>query len=115
MLFARDLAHDVRSGRLTPLDLVNLCAQAIDEHEKDVRAFAVLDLDAARTAAQAPGQADRPLAGLPFAVKDILDTRELPTEYNSPIFAGHRPATDAPVVSQARRGGGVLLGKTVTT
>ncbi|MFG1463650.1 amidase [Xanthobacter sp. DSM 24535] len=115
MLFARDLAHDVRSGRLTPLDLVNLCAQAIAEHEEDVRAFAALDLDAARAAAQVPGRADRPLAGVPFAVKDILDTRELPTEYNSPAYAGHRPAADAPVVTQAKRGGAVLLGKTVTT
>ncbi|MFG1428986.1 amidase [Roseixanthobacter glucoisosaccharinicivorans] len=115
MLLARDLAHDVRSGRLTPLDLVDMCDQAIAAQDAQVRAFAVLDLAAARAAAQAPGQADRPLAGLPFAVKDILDTRELPSEYNSPIYAGHRPASDAPVVSQARRGGGVLLGKTVTT
>ncbi|MFG1396814.1 amidase [Roseixanthobacter pseudopolyaromaticivorans] len=115
MLLARDLADDVRSGRLTPLDLVNLCAQAIEEHEQDVHAFAALDLDAARATAQVPGRAETPLAGVPFAVKDILDTRELPTEYNSPIYAGHRPAADAPVVSQGRRGGGVLLGKTVTT
>jgi Asp-tRNA(Asn)/Glu-tRNA(Gln) amidotransferase A subunit family amidase len=48
-------------------------------------------------------------------VKDIIDTADFPTEYGSAIYAGHRPRTDAAVVSQIRRAGGIVLGKTVTT
>ena len=62
-----------------------------------------------------PGLATRPLAGLAVAVKDIIDTRDLPTSYGSPIYFGHRPVIDAPVVRQVKRAGGLIPGKTVTT
>jgi amidase len=48
-------------------------------------------------------------------VKDIFDTADLPTEYGSPIYKGHRPAADAACVAAARAAGAVILGKTVTT
>ena len=48
-------------------------------------------------------------------VKDIIDTSEMPTEYGSPIYAGHRPKSDAACVALSRRAGAVLLGKAVTT
>jgi amidase len=52
---------------------------------------------------------------MPVGVKDIFDTAELPTEYGSPIYKGHRPAADAACVAAARAAGAVILGKTVTT
>ena len=48
-------------------------------------------------------------------MKDIFDTADFPTAYGSPIYAGHRPKTDAAMVMAVRRAGGVILGKTVTT
>ena len=39
----------------------------------------------------------------------------MPTEYGSPIYAGHRPKVDAALVALIRRAGGTLIGKTVTT
>ena len=48
-------------------------------------------------------------------MKDIFDTVDFPTSYGSPIYAGHRPKTDAAMVMVVRRAGGVILGKTVTT
>jgi Asp-tRNA(Asn)/Glu-tRNA(Gln) amidotransferase A subunit family amidase len=56
-----------------------------------------------------------PLRGLPVGIKDIMDTVDFPTEYNSPIYRGHRPVADASVVTMVRRAGGIVLGKTVTT
>ncbi|HEX5997430.1 MAG TPA: amidase, partial [Jiangellales bacterium] len=56
-----------------------------------------------------------PLHGIPVGVKDIIDTADLPTEYGSPIYTGHRPANDAEVVSRLRAAGAVIVGKTVTT
>ncbi len=55
------------------------------------------------------------LRGVPVGVKDILDTFDLPTQYGSPIYAGHRPRADAAVVALTRRAGGAILGKTATT
>ncbi len=56
-----------------------------------------------------------PLRGLPVGLKDIYDTADMPTEYGSAAYKGHRPATDASSVTMLRRAGGVMLGKTVTT
>ncbi|NIE66296.1 amidase [Burkholderia sp. Ax-1719] len=56
-----------------------------------------------------------PLAGLPVGVKDLIDTDDMPTSYGSPIWRGHRPQADAPVVAQLRELGALLFGKTVTT
>ena len=56
-----------------------------------------------------------PVHGLPFAVKDIMDTADMPTGYGSPIYEGYRPRADAACVAMTRAAGGVLLGKTVTT
>ena len=51
---------------------------------------------------------------MPIGVKDIIDTADLPTEMGSPIYRGHRPATDAACVALTRAAGAVILGKTVT-
>ena len=115
MLSALDLARRIEAGELTPRDAVELCAEAIAVREKDVGAFAALDLDAARRAADAPGLASLPLRGVPVAFKDIFATADLPTQYGSPIYAGYRPPADATAVALTRRAGGVVIGKTVTT
>jgi amidase len=59
--------------------------------------------------------ASAPLAGVPVAVKDIIDTADMPTEFNSPAYKGRRPARDAMVVERLRAAGASILGKTVTT
>ncbi len=112
MLHALDLAADLASGRLAPATLHARIAEALAREEPQVQAFAALDLD---VAAAAMAAATGPLAGLPVGVKDVFDTADLPTTYGSPVYAGHRPACDAAIVSMARRAGGVVLGKTRTT
>jgi Asp-tRNA(Asn)/Glu-tRNA(Gln) amidotransferase A subunit family amidase len=115
MLSALDLAGHIEAGELTPRAVVEMCAEAIAAHEKDVRAFTVLDLDGARRAAEDKNLIALPLRGLPVAFKDIYVTADFPTEYGSPIYAGHRPASDAAAVVMARNAGGIGIGKTVTT
>ncbi len=53
--------------------------------------------------------------GLPFGAKDIFETRDLPTAYGSPLYAGRRGAHDAALIQELTRAGAVLLGKTHTT
>ena len=55
------------------------------------------------------------LSGIPFGVKDIIETKGLATEYGSAIYKGRMGAEDAAIVRQLRQRGGVLLGKTHTT
>ncbi len=55
------------------------------------------------------------LHGIPIAVKDLIDTVDMPTGYGSAIYEGHRPAADAACVALARAAGAIILGKTVTT
>lgn len=84
--------------------------------EPHVRAMTALAKpEAALDAADADEAASGALAGLAVAVKDIFDTSELTTAYGSPIYAGHRPASDATIVTLIRRLGGVVIGKTVTS
>ena len=56
-----------------------------------------------------------PLIGVPFGIKDIIDSCDMPTEYGSPIYRGHQPKNDAACVALGRKAGGILMGKTVTT
>ncbi|MBI4886978.1 MAG: amidase [Acidobacteria bacterium] len=55
------------------------------------------------------------LDGVPFGVKDIIETRGLATEYGSPIYRGRIGAVDAAIVADLRRRGAILVGKTHTT
>ena len=58
---------------------------------------------------------DGALNGIPFGVKDIIETQGLATEYGSAIYKGRIGTADAAIVRELRRRGGVLLGKTHTT
>ncbi len=55
------------------------------------------------------------LSGVPVAVKDLIDTADMPTAYGSKIFEGHRPKKDAWIVQRLREAGAIIFGKTVTT
>jgi Asp-tRNA(Asn)/Glu-tRNA(Gln) amidotransferase A subunit family amidase len=115
MLRALELARRLEAGDITPAQIVVLCAEALAKREPEVGAFVALDVEGAHKAAQAEWLAGTPLRGLPIAFKDIFDTADFPTEYGSPIYAGHRPRTDAALAALVRRNGGVMLGKTVST
>lgn len=117
MLSALELAGRIEDGELAPADVVDLCAEAIARREEEVGAFAILDVERMRKRAQdrAAELIAAPLRGLPVGVKDLYDTADFPTAYGSPIYAGHRPASDAALVSMIRRAGGLILGKTVMT
>jgi Asp-tRNA(Asn)/Glu-tRNA(Gln) amidotransferase A subunit family amidase len=117
MLSALNLARRIESGTLTPVQVVDLCAEAIAAHEDEVGAFIQLDIERARTNAlgSAEALAAAPLRGLPVGFKDIFDTADFATAYGTTIYAGHRPVSDAAAVSMVRRAGGIVIGKTVST
>jgi Asp-tRNA(Asn)/Glu-tRNA(Gln) amidotransferase A subunit family amidase len=112
-LTATEAARAIAAGRLSPAELMEACLARAAARDGAVRAFVHLDPALARrSAADArPG----PLHGIPIAVKDVIDTADMPAGYGSPIWAGHRPRGDAASVAAARAAGAVVMGKTVTT
>jgi amidase len=116
-LTATEIVSAIGSGRASSEAVVRACLDRIAEREPVVHAFAHLEPAAAMAAARAFDRGGRhgPLAGVPFGVKDIIDTFDLPTEWGTPIHRGRRPGRDAACVALSRKAGGVLLGKTVTT
>ena len=110
-LTATDAARAIHAGTLAPTDLMEACLDRLAAREPVVQAMAFLDPAQARATTPQTG----PLHGLPIGVKDVLDTADMPSEYNSPIWHGHRPRADAACVAWAKAAGAVVLGKTVTT
>jgi len=116
-LTASQVVRAIEDGRTTCEAVTRACLERIALREPQVGAWEYLDpaqtIEEARALDAGPRRG--PLHGVPFGVKDIIDTADMPTGYGSPIFAGHRPAADAACVALSRRAGALLLGKTVTT
>ena len=116
-LTAREIAQGVNEGRWTAEAVIRAFLERCDEIDDRVQAWAALDPDLAIEQARAVDRdgRDKPLAGVPFGVKDIFETADYATEYGSPIYKGYRPRADAACVALARAAGAVILGKTRTT
>ena len=116
-LSAREAARQIAERRITAEALVTAYLDRIAAREAVVGAWQYLDREQAlATARQRDAEAPRgPLHGVPIAVKDLIDTVDMPTAYGSAIYRGHRPAADASCVALARAAGAIVVGKTVTT
>ena len=114
---AREIAARVARRELSAEAVARAFVERVEALEPGILAWQ--HFDAAQVVAQAQAVdragAQGALAGVPIAVKDLIDTADMPTTYGSPIYAGHRPAVDAAVVASVREAGGVVMGKTVTT
>lgn len=106
-LSALAIATEIEAGRLTPQAIFERSQAIIDAREEDLQVFTHHNDDLA------PGEG--PLRGIGVGIKDVFDTRDMPTAYGSPIYAGHRPVADAALVSMLKSAGASLAGKTVTT
>ncbi len=71
-------------------------------------------IEEARAADRAAEVDRRPLHGIPFSVKDVTETLDLPTTYGSVAFRDHRTDFEAAIVTQLRRAGAILVCKTAT-
>jgi Asp-tRNA(Asn)/Glu-tRNA(Gln) amidotransferase A subunit family amidase len=114
---ASEIARAVGGGSISAEAVARACLERIEAREPQVQAWQFLDPELVLAQARALDRSPRrgPLQGVPFGIKDIIDTHDMPTEYGSPIYRGHRPRSDAACVALGRRAGGILMGKTVTT
>jgi Asp-tRNA(Asn)/Glu-tRNA(Gln) amidotransferase A subunit family amidase len=114
-------ASAIHTGILSPSDLVDQCLAQIDNYEKRLHAWVVVDAENARRTADELGREARAdnyrglLHGIPIGIKDIIDVAGMPTRAGSPLRENQPAATaDAPLVAALRRSGAIILGKTVT-
>src|ERR1700710_172496 len=116
-LDASRIAELIAKRELSPVEVMQAHLDRIAEVNPKVNAIVTLAdgaLDAAKNAEAAvkPGARLGPLHGVPFTVKDGIDTAGVLTQRGSPIFKGRVPATDATVVARLKAAGAILIAKT---
>ena len=113
-----DVLRAYREGRATVQDYVASCSARIATLEPRVQAWEWFDAQRAMADAEERAGgilADLPLYGIPVGVKDIINTRGIPTRMGSRIFQANVPSISAWVVRRLEALGGLVMGKTVTT
>jgi amidase len=114
---ALELASLVRTREVSPVDLVGLYLDRIDEHDAKLNAFVTVVGDRALAEARASERAlgDEhllPFHGVPISIKDLHDTAGIRTTYSSKAFADNVPDVDTATVRKLKRAGFILIGKT---
>lgn len=117
LLSATEAVAKIAQGSLKPSVLLEAYLEKVRQKEIMVNAFTQIEVDVALELATKLDHVavNGLLFGIPFAVKDLIDTQGIVTSYGSEIYESHIPKSDAACVAQAKRQGGILLGKTVTT
>jgi Asp-tRNA(Asn)/Glu-tRNA(Gln) amidotransferase A subunit family amidase len=109
------------TGEDDPRRYLERCLDTIATREPQVKAWVVLNERGAREAADASAarwRSGKPLSaidGMPIGIKDLIETRDMPTQMGCPAFDGNFPKRDSALVRALRDAGAVILGKTVTT
>ena len=116
-LTALEARDRLASGAATAVELAKACLRRIADREPTIHAWAFLDEGYALAQAEAldahrrTGRPIGPLHGLPVGIKDIIDTRDMPTENGNDLDRGRRPAEDAWLVARLRAAGALILAR----
>src|ERR1043166_7841643 len=100
-----------RAGAQSPEQTIERCYARIRAHDDPAIFITLRAEEEVRAEARALARGERPLLGVPVAVKDNIDVAGLPTTAGCPAFA-YRPGKDATVVARLKRAGALGIGKT---
>src|SRR6478672_8489093 len=115
---AADLLRDLTSRKISSVDLTRAYLDQIQKHDAKIKAFLLVDPDAALARAKeiderrASGKPVGKLGGLPVAIKDVICTQGVKTTCASKILQNFVPPYDATVVTKLKAADAVLIGKT---
>ncbi len=118
---ATALAELIRTKQLSPVEYMQALLSRIEALEPRVNAFAYLAaeqaMDGARAAEAKLMSGDRigRLHGVPVTIKDLANTRDMPTQQGSLIFKDAQPTEDTPIVPRVKDEGAIILGKTTSS
>jgi aspartyl-tRNA(Asn)/glutamyl-tRNA(Gln) amidotransferase subunit A len=108
------------SGEITPVDLVDACLARIERVNSTLHAFITVCAAEARAEAKASaaryakGEPLGPFDGVPFGLKDNIETKGIRSTSHSKLLIENVPAADAHVATNLKKAGGILIGKTAT-
>jgi aspartyl-tRNA(Asn)/glutamyl-tRNA(Gln) amidotransferase subunit A len=115
-----EASRQIAAKSLSPVELTRACLERIHRFDGELHAFvhlteerALSDARAAEAAITAGGPKG-PLHGIPIGLKDIVDTKGIPTTCQSRLLQGNIPDTDAACAERLAAAGTVLMGKTTT-
>ena len=117
---ATDLAARIADRDVSPVDAVESVLSAIARWEPRINSFITVCAEEARDAARAAeasvmaGEPLGPLHGVPYSVKDLLNTAGVRTTFGSHAFADNVPPDDCVAVARLKQAGAILIGKTTT-
>ncbi|KAF4448989.1 hypothetical protein F53441_7639 [Fusarium austroafricanum] len=118
-LSATDVAGKIRDGQLSVEDYAKSLLARIKGRDPVIKAWAYINpeqvLAEARKLDEVPMENRGPLHGVAIAVKDVIYTKDMPTQFNSPLYEGDAPQVDAASIIILRKAGALILGKTTTT
>src|SRR6202034_3236103 len=114
---ATKLAELIRTREISPVEVIKAHLDRIEAANPKVNAIVTIADGALESAKEAEAGVLRgdelgPMHGVPFTVKDSIDTANVLTQRGSPIFKGRTPETDATSVARMKKAGGILLAKT---
>ena len=115
-----DASRRITRRELSPVELTEAYLQRIAAVDDQLQSFVMLTADLARRQAKAAeaeimrGGPRGPLHGIPYCLKDIVETAGIRTTAQSKLLADHVPAKDSAVAAKLAAAGGILLGKTAT-
>src|SRR5204863_2730211 len=115
-----ELAALIAGRAVSSVEIVEIVLDRIERTQPTLNAFITVCADDARAAAKAAeaavmrGEALGPLHGVPFAVKDLVNTAGVRTTFGSVALADNVPAADSPAVARLKAAGAILIGKTTT-
>src|SRR5262245_9398292 len=115
-----ELSSLIATRKLSPVDLVEALIRRVEQYDDQTHAFITRTFDLARRqAGQAEaeitaGKSRGALHGIPFALKDIYDTKGILTSGHSRVFMDRIPSEDATTTRKLYEAGAVLLGKLAT-
>jgi len=119
-LSIQQTSEELRSGLITPTELLAETLERIDQLDSDIKAFVTVLRDQAYEEAEKAENEQRtglfrsPLHGIPIAIKDLIAVKDVRMTAGSKVLADYVPQEDATVVEQLRRAGAVIVGKTNT-
>lgn len=115
-----EAAEELKSGLITPTELLLETFEKIDEQDQEIQAFVTVMREQALKEAERAEQEMRtglhrgPLHGIPVAIKDLIAIKQVKMTAGSRVLADYIASEDAAVVEQLRQVGAVLIGKTQT-
>lgn len=108
---ATELVENLRSGEIKASEVVEDCLDKIRELDPKINAFVTINQKAVDNAKEIEKE-DKPLAGMPIAVKDNVETKGMKTTYGSKLYEEYTPEEDAILVERLKDAGAVIIGKT---